>query len=366
MSIPTNKDSRVSALATDWQQLLPHSEVVAELAEYMVRAPELRARRLRAFAIADELKLSRNAVLCAFLSLTKAGYYDLNWAILCPSCRGSGPGVKHLTGVTRDEHCEGCRIRFDAQFDENVEVTFQPTAKLRALDETAATEQIDLGLDPTQPVVTAHYVTTLQDFRDLFGSEVLRPGLELSIANVVLLFSDLKDSTLLYETRGDAPAFSLVQDHFNIMIAAIRECGGGVVKTIGDAIMAVFTSEAAALRAALKILEAFEDWNATHPPEQAIIIKLGLHMGPCIALELNDKLDYFGSTVNKAARVQGASTGSDLVVSERIYKSPAIAALKSAASRLAVSEFTAELKGIAGKSTLYRLTLTPRGERALR
>ena len=46
-----------------------------------------------------------------------------------------------------------------------------------------------------------------------------------------------------------------------------------------------------------------------------IVIKLGVHSGPTIAVTLNDRLDYFGSTVNMAARLQGQSEGGDIVLS---------------------------------------------------
>src|SRR3546814_2334232 len=55
-------------------------------------------------------------------------------------------------------------------------------------------------------------------------------------------------------------------------------------------------------------------------PGEAIVIKLGLHRGPCIAVTLNDRLDYFGSTVNLAARLQGQSRGGDRSEERRVGK----------------------------------------------
>jgi class 3 adenylate cyclase len=160
---------------------------------------------------------------------------------------------------------------------------------------------------------------------------------------------------VLYERRGDAPAFALVQDHFEIMTEVIRRNAGGVVKTIGDAVMAVFQSAGSAARAALEILSSFERWNETHPPEQLIVIKLGMHRGPCLALNLNDKLDYFGQTVNKAARIQGQSVGGDVVLSRELYEDPDVA--EELAGRGRHAAFSAELKGISGHAELVRVTL---------
>ena len=203
---------------------------------------------------------------------------------------------------------------------------------------------------------TAALVTSLQVFRDLFSSEVLRPGVQLGISNVTVLFSDLKDSTVLYERRGDAAAFGLVQDHFTIMTDVIRRQYGCVVKTIGDAVMAVFQSAGSAVAAALEVLNAFEQWNETHPPEQLIIIKLGLHRGPCLALNLNDKLDYFGQTVNKAARIQGQSVGCDVVLSAELFADAEVQEALGAEGKYSVQPFVAELKGISGQTELVRIT----------
>lgn len=212
-------------------------------------------------------------------------------------------------------------------------------------------------LDYHERVATAALVTSLQDFRDLFSSaEVLRPHMQLGISHIVVLFSDLVGSTQLYEQKGDASAFGLVQEHFNHMIPIIRNYQGGVVKTIGDAIMAVFTESTLALQAGLHILKTFAERNQGRPLDEQIIIKLGLHQGACIVLNLNDKLDYFGNTINKAARIQGTSQGQDMVISEPLFQQ--IQPLLPHYPTLTITPFTAELKGIQRKTTLYRLCFT--------
>lgn len=213
-------------------------------------------------------------------------------------------------------------------------------------------------LGHSEQVASAALVSSLQEFRDLFAAEVLRPDVRLGISNLVFLFSDLKDSTQLYEQYGDAEAFNLVQTHFDIMREIIRTHDGAIVKTIGDAVMAVFNSAETGLDAALAMLRAFAGHNRDLPAHKHIIIKLGLHQGPSIALNLNDKLDYFGATVNRAARVQGQSSGGDLVISAELHDDPGIQA-RLAAGQLAVSDFSAQLKGIAGARQLYRIRETP-------
>lgn len=177
-----------------------------------------------------------------------------------------------------------------------------------------------------QDALTADRITTLQAFRDLFASEALRPGDDVGVARIALMFTDLKSSTAFYEKVGDAHAYRVVRDHFAFLAAIIREHDGAIVKTIGDAVMAAFSDPAKAVRAAIAIQEQVNRFNAGHGGD-AIIIKLGLHAGPCIAVTLNDRLDYFGSTVNLASRLQGESTGGDIVLSAVMAGDPAVAAV---------------------------------------
>jgi class 3 adenylate cyclase len=83
-----------------------------------------------------------------------------------------------------------------------------------------------------------------------------------------------------------------------------------------------------------------------------------LHMGPCIAVTLNDRLDYFGSTVNMAARLEGQSTGDDVIISSAIYNDPAVRDfLNDPANGLSASRFEMPLKGFdEERFSLWRVT----------
>ncbi len=158
--------------------------------------------------------------------------------------------------------------------------------------------------------LTADRVTALQAFRDLFSDQVLRPGDEVAVARIALLFTDLRRSTDLYGRIGDAAAYQLVRDHFAFLAAIVRRHDGAVVKTIGDAVMAAFAAPADALAAALAVQREMAAFNARG--QVPVTIKVGVHEGPCIAVTLNGRLDYFGTTVNMAARLQGKSDGGDV------------------------------------------------------
>src|SRR3546814_18039453 len=82
---------------------------------------------------------------------------------------------------------------------------------------------------------------------------LFRSGDDVGIAQVTLMFTDLKGSTALYERIGDARAYRLVREHFAFLGEIVREQEGAIVKTVGDAVMAAFPDPAAAVRAALAV-----------------------------------------------------------------------------------------------------------------
>jgi class 3 adenylate cyclase len=205
--------------------------------------------------------------------------------------------------------------------------------------------------------LTAHEITTMQAFRDLFADAVLRPGDEVEIRRVALMFTDLKGSSDLYNRVGDALAYGWVREHFAVLAGAVRRHDGAVVKTIGDAVMAAFSNPLDALAAAIEIRDDIATFNRTLSPhgefgEVAIIVKLGLHCGPCIAVTLNDRLDYFGRTVNLAARLQGESRGGDIVLSDAMLAEPG---MQEALAPLGPSTETARVKGFSEPIVLRRV-----------
>ena len=202
---------------------------------------------------------------------------------------------------------------------------------------------------------TADEVTTLQHFRDLFSDEVLRPGEEIGVRSLTILFSDLVGSTAMYNELGDAPSYALVRDQFAFLQEIVRRYDGAIVKTIGDAIMAAFVNPARAVEAALAIQETVLDFNCEHPAHP-LTIKLGLHTGPCIAVNLNDRLDYFGTTVNMAARLEGQSEGGDVVISEVVLGDSEVSDLL-ASKPLQMTSFEANIKGFDEHFRLHRLRL---------
>ncbi|MEP6920225.1 MAG: adenylate/guanylate cyclase domain-containing protein [bacterium] len=213
------------------------------------------------------------------------------------------------------------------------------------LENSSAAEQLFIveRLSWSDQAATAAEVTALQVFRDLFSSEALRPGDQVSVGTLTVLFTDLRNSTKLYREIGDATAFGRVMSHFDVLKKTIAEEDGALVKTIGDAVMAVFRNPAAALEA---MLRAQRELASPSDGSSPLTLKAGIHIGPCIAVTLNERLDYFGSTVNMAARLESLSTGGDVVISAAVYNDPEVRQLiETDASNLQVERFEMGLKG---------------------
>jgi predicted ATPase/class 3 adenylate cyclase len=131
---------------------------------------------------------------------------------------------------------------------------------------------------------------------------------ELPSGTVTFLFSDIEGSTRLWLEHPEAMKSTLAR-HDELVRKSIELHGGHVVKTTGDGFHAVFSSAAGAVEAAVAAQLALlaEPWPATG----ALRVRMGIHSGPA---ELRDG-DYFGTTVNKAARLMSVAHGGQIVVS---------------------------------------------------
>jgi class 3 adenylate cyclase len=381
-------------------------QLVESLVRLLERGDEQALERLRPYELADGWQAGRRESLELLLHATRTGLTELRWELLCPSCRGAAASVATLRDLESAVHCETCGIDVGADLERSVELTFTPSPSVREIDrrefcvggpqlsphvvaqqllgpgeqrsltvrlepgtyqvralgeavgevfdatgETTVTLANDsarermLRLERTEwrdRAVTAAEVAALQAFRDLFSTEVLRPGEPVSVGTLAVLFTDLRDSTRFYREVGDAPAFGSVMQHLDVLREAVASEGGAVVKAMGDAIMAVFTRPCAAVRAGLAAQRAV----AGRPLE----LKVGIHTGPCIAITQNGVLDYFGSTVNLAARLVSLSSGADVVVSGDVLADPEVAELE-----LRREPVEARLKGFEESLELWRV-----------
>jgi class 3 adenylate cyclase len=199
-----------------------------------------------------------------------------------------------------------------------------------------------------RPFLTAKRLLTNQTFRDIYRTDTLDVDQRLKITSLSFLFTDLKGSTELYERVGDLVAYDLVRAHFRILNEIVAAENGAVVKTIGDAVMATFPTPDRAMAAALKMREALQDLKGD------LLLKIGIHEGPCLAVSLNDRQDYFGRTVNIAARVQGLATSRSIFATRRIVTDSEASKLLQSHGIAATLE-KRSLRGIAKQIEIFEI-----------
>jgi adenylate cyclase len=421
---------------------------ILELRKHLLQAPDLEVVRMRPFDLADRWGEDRTTVLKLFLHAAKAGVLDINWSVLCPSCRVAVKQTLTLSQLESKAHCETCQVEFGPDLARSIEARFSVNAAVRparreiyCIGGPANMPQIQsqlrlqpgerrreafpmptgglrvrcyqspgilalkgmslriekdgLKLAPGTPglleientldiealvvveretwkesAATAALVTSMQDFRDLFPGEAVAPGEELGIESLAILFTDLKGSTELYQKLGDAKAFGFVQNHFRYLVEAVSMNRGGVVKTMGDAVMAIFASAKDAVQAGVEMQRHWggfrgERFNTIQRDRmgvghrsksdfQDISLKVGIHQGSAIAINNAGKLDYFGTMVNKAARVQSQSVGDDVVFSLAVAEDPDVRAYL-ASTGLKEEIVSVPLKGLEGDHVLHRI-----------
>lgn len=194
---------------------------------------------------------------------------------------------------------------------------------------------------------------SFQQFRDLFTEEYVGSDVQLSVGRQTILFTDVVGSTKLYATRGDPGAFVDVKRHFTEILAVVKQHHGAIVKTIGDAAMAAFPSPVDALAAAEQI-------QLRLPPgreDLRIRVRASLNAGPCIAVNLNTNMDYFGNTVNVAAKLQACAEAGQIAFPAALLEQPGVEAfLAERGAKLAESAF--ETPG-AGAMRVLRWDVNP-------
>jgi class 3 adenylate cyclase len=204
------------------------------------------------------------------------------------------------------------------------------------------------------PSLTARRLFACQTFHELFRAEVFQESEGFGVKDVIILFTDLKSSTQLYQEIGDLNAFALVREHYGVLNKAILNQHGAAVKTIGDAIMATFDRPVDAVAAGLEMLREMRKMNQESHQDD-LVLKIGIHRGAAISVTLNERIDYFGQTVNIAARVQGIAGGDEIYLTDAIYSAAGVPELLEQ-THASVESIQAQLKGIEGDMKIYKTT----------
>ncbi len=308
--------------------------------------------------IATRLKLAHRTVLRLLTQAMLRGEAVLHWEIGCPHCGRIQHYAPSLTEASDAFVCAVCSTAFTPHLDDEVLISFSAHPSLRPLSPAADQPDYRQRIAAEYKSTTGHELLTVRAFRDWAKDQPLTAE-SLEVRRMAVWFSDLAGSTALYARQGDARAFSLVREHFEPLFQVVEEAGGVVVKTLGDSVMAVFTTSEAALHGALAAqaaLNAFNDARSLSEVE-CLRLKIGLHVGPAILVTLNDRLDYFGQTINIASRLTGQAHDSEIVYSQTVHADAGVARLLA---DYRVLEESAPLKGVAERVGIHRLVVQTR------
>lgn len=286
-----------------------------------------------------DLKLPKSAAHLRFVSWPPVNVH------VVPAGRGFAEPVVEFYGVQ------------DVRYPEIV-----PAGEFRLSLKNAAAVEMNLMIEnhdmreyephETSPRLSGLQVATSPAFRTLFGSETLSDRESLKVRTVTLVFTDIKGSTSMYQQLGDARAYNLVRDHFDILFSEIFRHGGTVVKTIGDSVMASFMLPLEAVKAMLAVQKKFRSFNEGRSISTPVHIRAGIHHGPAVVVTLNDRLDFFGTTINEAARIESTCDANELVLSEPAMNA---AGVRECLEGRAINPFDAALKGLRDTYHLYRV-----------
>jgi class 3 adenylate cyclase len=230
-----------------------------------------------------------------------------------------------------------------------LKLTLENRSTVRTLPAVwVVSDKIHELINKRRPFLTAKRLLTNQTFRDIYRTDSLDVDQRLKITSLTFLFTDLKGSTELYERVGDLAAYDLVRAHFRVLNEIVAAERGAVVKTIGDAVMATFPTPDRAMAAALRMREALKDLKGD------LLLKIGIHEGPCLAVSLNDRQDYFGRTVNIAARVQGLATSRSIFATRRVVTDSEASKLLQL-NGIAATPEKRSLRGIAKQVEIFEI-----------
>ncbi|MBI4146792.1 adenylate/guanylate cyclase domain-containing protein [Candidatus Woesearchaeota archaeon] len=287
--------SRISNISEALKKQLQNYCIIADIKELS---------SVNLLKLEKDWNVPRQELAKLFLHATKEKIFTMNYVMHCEKCPAQGTLPK-LSQFKSKMVCTGCQASLTPKLDQSVEVAFS----------------IHEDLAKSQKVQPGHYIPAIEivnteEFRTLFEAEKPLPGEHLVINQLTFFFTDLSGSTATYEKLGDGKAYGIVKEHFILLFEIIKKHNGAIVKTIGDAVMATFLSSADAVTAALEAKQAFVKFNKRKDIKGAANIKIGIHTGNCLAVTLNQRLDYFGNTVNKAARIQGAADKDEICISK--------------------------------------------------
>ena len=176
---------------------------------------------------------------------------------------------------------------------------------------------------------------------------------------MAIVFTDLVGSVELCQQLGDARMFAFLKRHFSAVTSIVEECGGRVVKTIGDSVMAAFDVPEDAARAAIHAVLSIRELRSDDALLADVHIRAGCHIGPCLAVtNSSGQIDYFGNSVNIAARAEGIAKGDEVVLSPQVARTTNVTQLMKKIQDIPgvlIKRDMVELKGVGEKMECTRI-----------
>jgi len=266
-----------------------------------------------------------------------------NYKIYCEETNST------VLATVNDDGLESATLTFNNRNSDDQHVTLSTDPNLVIHNQTDARIFVIFeDLDWKKYSVSASEVTSLQLFRNLFPNELLQNEQQFKCMDMTVMFTDLTDSSSMYSDSGDELATGQVINHFEILRKIISEERGAIVKTIGDATMSIFQEPVNAVRAFHRAQQYFKE---TQQSDHKIQLKGGVHCGNGIAVTLNNRIDFFGNTINIASRLVENAGCEQLVISSDACKNRSLEQyLKSHNDEIRISHFDVTLKGAEEKT----------------
>ncbi len=341
--------------------------LVEKLADHLEAAEDAALFHIDVYGLAKSWGADRKALLELFIRGLREGIFRMEWEYHCPHCGAIPNETLSIHDATAENYCGLCNRGFTNKLDDNIEVFFSIHPEVRNISPefkaAYAKSVVDSFMGTRMfkwrgdSVIRGVDIIQNPVYRDLMGDEVLLPDQSLEMMRSTILFTDIKGSTRMYTELGDSKAFRLVREHFRILFDVIAAHNGVPVKTIGDAVMGVFSDQADGLRAALEAQKAIRARYASLGADEKIEIKIGMHTGSTIVVTLNGRLDYFGSTVNMAARVQARALPNEVIVTEPLFESAENRRIIGGYVRQVARERVV-FKGLDGERSVYHINVS--------
>ena len=206
-------------------------------------------------------------------------------------------------------------IRLNADFNSDLTDELHISGKIHITNPTAVDAMVNVvQLNHADFSLRPQHLLFFPEFKELFAEEHLRSDVKLHLGHQALLFTDVVGSTAYYEKVGDAKAFDEVRRHFVDVFSVVKSNNGEIVKTIGDAVMSTFPTIEQAFAAAEKIQKKFDGKRS----DLSLRLRISIHAGVVIAVYLDSGMDYFGSVINKCAKIQSLAGAGEVVMTEEV------------------------------------------------